>query len=178
MCEGGDSSAISMTYAFFTTLCPENGFTVPYKQDFEKYATNAKVVDCWQFEDYLASTKTYPEVMNPTSGAVSGKQLELWSTSAHNCVAIMPKIQGNLADYMLSFDARSYGVSAKSVLYIGTMDDVLDSAAGFAPFDTLYMDGGNEFYHKDLVLADYADKLKQNKGWLEMERIKQYNGDY
>ena len=159
MCEGGDSSAISMTYAFFTTLCPENGFTVPYKQDFEKYATNAKVVDCWQFEDYLASTKTYPEVMNPTSGAVSGKQLELWSTSAHNCVAIMPKIQGNLADYMLSFDARSYGVSAKSVLYIGTMDDVLDSAAGFAPFDTLYMDGGNEFYHKDLVLADYADKL-------------------
>ena len=159
MCEGGDSSAISMTYAFFTTLCPENGFTVPYKQDFEKYATNAKVVDCWQFEDYLASTKTYPEVMNPTTGAVSGKQLELWSTSAHNCVAIMPKIQGNLADYMLSFDARSYGVSSKSVLYIGTMDDVLDSVAGFAPFDTLYMDGGNEFYHKDLVLADYADKL-------------------
>ena len=26
--------------------------------------------------------------------------------------------------------------------------------------------------------ADYEDKLKQNKGWLEMERIKQYNGDY
>ena len=25
---------------------------------------------------------------------------------------------------------------------------------------------------------DYEDKLKQNKGWLEMERIKQYNGDY
>ena len=84
--------------------------------------------------------------MNPTSGAVSGKQLELWSsTTTHRCVAIMPKIQGNLADYMLSFDARSYSVSTKSVLYIGTMDDVLDSAAGFAPFDTLYMDGGNEF---------------------------------
>ena len=26
--------------------------------------------------------------------------------------------------------------------------------------------------------SDYEDKLKQNKGWLEMERIKQYNGDY
>ena len=25
--------------------------------------------------------------------------------------------------------------------------------------------------------SDYEDKLKQNKGWLEMERIKQYNGD-
>ena len=24
--------------------------------------------------------------------------------------------------------------------------------------------------------SDYEDKLKQNKGWLEMERIKQYNG--
>lgn len=160
LCDGGDSSAISMAYAFFTTLCPANGFAVPYKQDFERYATNAKVVDCWDFEDYATATKTYPEVMNPTSGAVSGKQLEMWSTStSHRCVAIMPKVQGNLADYMLSFDARSYSVSAKSVLYIGTMDNVLDSAAGFAPFDTLYMDGGNEFYHKDLVLADYASKL-------------------
>ena len=26
--------------------------------------------------------------------------------------------------------------------------------------------------------SDYEDKLKQNKGWLEMERIKQYNGHY
>ena len=26
--------------------------------------------------------------------------------------------------------------------------------------------------------SDYEDKLKQKKGWLEMERIKQYNGDY
>lgn len=160
ICGEGDSTDISMAYAFFTTLCPENGFAVPYKQDFEKYATNAKVVDCWQFEDYATTTKTYPQVMNPTSGAVSGKQLELWSSStSHRCVAIMPKIQGNLADYMLSFDARSYGGSTKSVLYIGTMNDVLDSAAGFAPFDTLYMDGGNEFYHKDLILADYAEKL-------------------
>lgn len=160
ICGEGDSTDISMAYAFFTTLCPENGFAVPYKQDFEKYATNATVVDCWQFEDYVATSKTYPKVMNPTSGAVSGKQLELWSSStSHRCVAIMPKIQGNLADYMLSFDARSYGVSTKSVLYIGTMNDVLDSAAGFAPFDTLYMDGGNEFYHKDLILADYAEKL-------------------
>ena len=24
--------------------------------------------------------------------------------------------------------------------------------------------------------SDYEDKLKQNKGWLEMEIIKQYNG--
>lgn len=164
LCDGGDSSAISMTFAGFTTLCPSNGFPIPYKQDFDKYATNAKVVDCWDFEDYAASTKTYPEVMNPTSGAVSGKQLELWSTSTtHRCVAIMPKVQGNLTDYMLSFDARSYSVSGKSVLYIGTMDDILDSAAGFAPFDTLYMETGNEFYHKELILADYASKLTHSR---------------
>lgn len=160
ICGIGDSSAISMAYAGFTTLCPANGFAVPYKQDFEKYATNAKVVDCWDFEDYATATKTYPQVMNPTTGAVSGKQLELWSSStSHRSVAIMPKIQGNLTDYVLSFDARSYSTSTKSVLYIGTMDDVLDSAAGFVPFDTLYMDGGNEFYHRDLILADYASKL-------------------
>ncbi len=156
MCDGGDSSDISMAYAFFTTLCPEDGFKVPYKQNFEAYATNAKVVDCWQFEDYATATKTYPQVMNPTSGAVDGKQLELWSSStSHRSVAIMPKVQGNLSDYMLSFDARSYSTTGKSVLYIGTMDDVLDSAAGFAPFDTLYMDNGNVFFHKDLILADY-----------------------
>lgn len=160
ICGTADSSAISMAYAGFTTLCPANGFAVPYKQDFEKYTTNAKVVDCWDFEDYATATKTYPQVMNPTTGAVSGKQLELWSSSTiHRSVAIMPKIQGNLADYVLSFDARSYGTGTKSVLYIGTMDDVLDSAAGFVPFDTLYMDGGNEFYHRDLILADYASKL-------------------
>lgn len=160
LCDSGDSSDISMASAIFTTLCPSNGFPVPYKQDFERYATNAKVVDCWDFEDYAASTKTYPEVMNPTSGAVSGKQLELWSTSTtHRCVAIAPKVQGNLTDYMLSFDARSYSVSGSSVLYVGTMDDILDSAAGFAPFDTIYMTTGNEFYHRELVLADYADKL-------------------
>ena len=164
LCEGGDSSDISMAYAFFTTLCPADGFKVPYKQDFEKYATNAKVVDCWQFEDYATATKTYPEVMNPTTGAVSGKQLELWSTSTtHRSVAIMPKIQGNLADYMLSFDARSYSTTGKSILYIGTMDDVLDSAAGFVPFDSVYMETGNEFYHKDLILADYAAKLTHSR---------------
>ena len=160
LCDGGDSSAISMAYAFFTTLCPSNGFPVPYKQDFEKYATNAKVVDCWDFENYMATTKTYPQVLNPTSGATSGKQLELYSTgTTQRSIAVMPKIQGNLADYMLSFDARSFSTTGKSVLYIGTMDDVADSAAGFAPFDTLYMTTGNEFYHKDLVLADYAEKL-------------------
>ena len=160
ICGEGDSTTISMACARFATLCPEDGFNVPYTQDFNAYATNAKVVDCWQFEDYLATTKTYPQVMNPTSGAVDGKQLELWSSStSHRCVAIMPEMKGNLADYMLSFDARSYGASAKSVLYIGTMNDVLDSAAGFAPFDTLYMDGGNEFSHRDIVLADYAEKL-------------------
>ena len=153
-----------MVSAIFTTLCPANGFPVPYKQDFERYATNAKVVDCWDFEDYATATKTYPEVMNPTTGAVSGKQLELWSTSTtHRCVAIMPKVQGNLTDYMLSFDARSYGVSGSSVLYIGTMDDVLDSAAGFVPFDTLYMTTGNEFYHKELLLANYASKLTHSR---------------
>ena len=164
LCDGGDSSDISMVSAIFTTLCPANGFPVPYKQDFERYATNAKVVDCWDFEDYATATKTYPEVMNPTTGAVSGKQLELWSTSTtHRCVAIMPKVQGNLTDYMLSFDARSYSVSGSSVLYIGTMDDVLDSAAGFAPFDTLYMTTGNEFYHKELLLANYASKLTHSR---------------
>lgn len=156
LCDGGDSSEISMAYAFFTTLCPSNGFPVPYKQDFEKYATNAKVVDCWDFENYKATTKTYPQVLNPTSGAISGKQLELYSTgTTQRSIAVMPKIQGNLADYMLSFDARSFSVSGKSVLYIGTMDDVADSAAGFAPFDTLYMTTGNTFYHKEYVLANY-----------------------
>ena len=39
-------------------------------------------------------------------------------------------------------------------------------------------DGAYDRPEDNMSLRDYEDKLKQNKGWLEMERIKQYNGDY
>ncbi|MBR7154208.1 MAG: fibronectin type III domain-containing protein [Paludibacteraceae bacterium] len=157
LCDGGDSSDISVAYAEIFTNCPETkGVPVPLKENFEGFATGAyeHELGCWLMADYNGTA--YPKILKPGSGAQDGNMLELWSTStSHRCVAMMPKVQGNLTDYMLSFDARSYGVSSKSVLYIGTMSDITDSTT-FVPFDTLYMDGGNVFYHKDLILADYT----------------------
>lgn len=156
ICSATDSSAISMSYALLNTLCPENGFAVPYKENFESFSTGAyeHEVGCWLTADYSTGTG-YPKILKPTSGAQDGNMLELYSTtSTYRNMAMMPKIQGNLSDYMLSFDARSFGTSGKSILYIGTMSDINDSTT-FVPFDTLYMTQGNEFYHLDLTLADY-----------------------
>ena len=156
ICGGGDSTAISITYASFRTECPtEGGSPLPFSEDFEEYATGTYTtsVGCWQLRDYLSSS--YPKILSPTSGATSGHQLELWSTpSGYSCVAMMPLIDADLADCKLSFDTRSYGTTSSSVLYVGTMSDINDQTT-FVPFDTVYNTGGSTFNHVTLNLADY-----------------------
>lgn len=157
ICEDGDSTAISISYASFTTSCPtEGGSPLPYYEDFENYSTGTytTAVGCWQLRDYISSS--YPKILNLTSGATSGNQLELWSTeTGYSCVAMMPLIDANLADCRLSFDTRSWSSSStNSVLYVGTMADIEDQTT-FVPFDTIYNSGGTAFNHVTLNLADY-----------------------
>jgi len=126
---------------------------IPLKENFEKYETSVTAPDCWDWADYMGTG--YPKVMNPTSGAVSGHQYELWSTgTTHRTVVILPKVVGNLSDYIFSMDARSYGTTTASVVYVGTMKDIADSTT-YAPLDTFYMDGGNEFTHIEMDLSKY-----------------------
>ena len=149
---GTDTTLWAYESPLVHTNCPAE-MPVPLKENFEKYAATTYAVDCWDLANYGGTG--YPKILKPTSGAVSGSQLELWSTgTTHRCVAIMPKVVGNLSDYILSFDSRSLSTTTASVLYVGTMSDIADSTT-FVPFDTVYMAGGNEFEHRDLVLANY-----------------------
>lgn len=139
----------------FTTPCPDE-FPIPFSENFESYATGdySAGFACWQVADYGTATG-YPKILKPSSGAQDGNMLELWSTSTtHRNVAVLPGLTGNLSQMQLMLDARSYGTTTKSVLYIGSMGDIRDWTS-FVAFDTVYMAGGNEFTKVRLDLADY-----------------------
>jgi len=174
ICSATDTSAISQAYAHIHTNCPETkGFPVPYKENFESFTTGAYDggVGCWPANNFATGTG-YPKVLKPTSGAQDGNMLELWSTSTtQRNVIMLPKVQGNLSDYVLSFDTRPYSGTAtgKAILYVGTMGDISDSAT-FKPFYKLNIEDGTKFTHVDLVLADYSlvyDRLALSSGLSE-----------
>lgn len=149
---GNDTTVWAYGALSFKTECIAEQ-PIPLKENFEKYATSVTAPDCWKWADYMGTG--YPKVMNPTSGAVSGHQYELWSTSTtHRSVVMLPKVVGNLSDYIFSMDARSYGTTTASVVYVGTMSNIEDSTT-FVPMDTFYMDGGNEFTHIEMELSKY-----------------------
>jgi hypothetical protein len=140
----------------FTTPCPDN-FPIPFIEKFESYTTGdySAGFNCWQVADYGTATG-YPKILKPSSGAQDGNMLELWSTSTtHRNVAILPGLDADLKKVVLSFDARSYGTTTKSVLYVGSMGDIRDWTT-FVAIDTIYMDGGNEFTSRRMDLANYT----------------------
>ena len=137
----------------FRTPCPNAGF--PYKETFESCTSTssnaAPQLPCWQMINYLGTS--YPYIYS----ANGGKTLELWTSgTTYRCVAIMPEVEGDLSDMMLSFETRSYSSSntASSVLFVGTMGDINDQSS-FVPFDTIYNTGGTEFKKVRLILSDY-----------------------
>ena len=132
----------------FHTPCPSYDF--PYKEDFESYASSSKTAGCWQLMDYLGTG--YPMIYT-TNG---NKTLELWSTSGHRCIAMMPSVEGDLSDMLLCFETRSYSSSSSTatVLYVGTMADI-NNLSSFVPFDTIRNPGGSDFMKVRLVLDDY-----------------------
>ena len=136
----------------FTTPCENAPF--PFKETFESCTTSpnlaAPQLGCWQMADYLNTT--YPIIYD----ANGGKTLELWSTTTtHRNVAIMPPVNGNLNDMMLTFETRSWSTTASSVLYVGSMRDINDENS-FVAFDTIYNTGGSAFQKVKLILADYS----------------------
>ena len=137
----------------FRTPCQAAAF--PYKENFESYNTGvaASQLGCWQIADYLSTS--YPIIYNASGD--NGKTLELWTSSSHRNVAILPPVEGELSNMMLSFETRSYYTNATStsVLYVGTMADI-NNQNTFIPFDTIYNSGGTEFQKVKLVLSDYT----------------------
>ena len=149
---GSEATLWAYESPMFHTECPAE-MPVPLKETFESYATGEVTPDCWKSAD-IGGTG-YPKIANVTSGATSGKQFELWSTgTTHRTVVMLPKVVGNLKDYVFSMDARSYSTSTASVVYVGTMSDINDTTT-FVPMDTFYMAGGNEFTHVEMELAKY-----------------------
>lgn len=145
---GGD--AAWWTEMTFHTPCPNADF--PFKETFESYSSISGL-GCWEIMDYLGTG--YP--MLYSAGGTNGKTLELWSTgTTHRNVVILPNVEGNLSDMLLSFETRSWSSSSgsTSVLYVGTMGDINDQNS-FVPFDTIRNPGGSEFQKVRLILSNY-----------------------
>jgi hypothetical protein len=132
MCEGGDSSAISMSYASIMTNCPEiTGYPVPYYNDFENSPATGtgKKPLCWDgvylTHDTVGTTQSYPYVYNSTTAAYSASHpnsMYMYSygyyttssatfTTNYKTIAVAPTVAGNLTDYMVSFYARKSGTT-------------------------------------------------------------------
>ena len=141
----------------FSTPCPSYEF--PYKEDFERYTVNSTNIGCWQVKDYLGTG--YPRIYN--AGGRNNKVMLLYSSGTTNrSMAVMPMVEGNLSDMLLTFETCSYSESDywgdvecdPSVLYVGTMGNVNDYST-FIPFDTIYNDDSGVFQKVRLNLADY-----------------------
>ena len=138
----------------FSTPCRDEEF--PYKETFEGYNIGSSNVGCWQLADYMGVG--YPVVYQAGSTSASNKALNLYSSgTTHRSVAVLPAVDGNLSDMLLSFDVRplisGYYSSSTGVVVVGTMGDIADEGT-FVPFDTVVVSG--DAYRKvRFILADY-----------------------
>lgn len=125
ICGEGDSTDISMVYAMIHTDCPsEKGFKAPYYEEFDNNSATGtgKRPDCWEGVqltfDTVGTTQSYPYVYNIAASSVSSPYVlyfysyGYWNntskafTTNTKSIAVAPKVQGNLADYMVSFYAK------------------------------------------------------------------------
>lgn len=150
ICEDGDSTAISMTYAYIHTECPtEGGAALPFYDDFESYATGEKQPGCWQL---LGSS--YLKIGEISSNGSKG--INLWSSG----YIVVPRVNGNLENLKLSFDARSYYSSSSSKFYVGVMGDVNDLTT-FQLLETFDLAASEKFTNCTMELGNY-DLLYDN----------------
>lgn len=141
------------TEATFSTPCQDEAF--PYKETFENYNAGATTIGCWQLADYMGID--YPTIYNVGTSSNSDKALEMYSSgTTHRSVAILPVVEGNLSDMLLTFDVRTYEGTASSsgIVLVGTMEDIED-ANTFVPFDTIYVNGGSSFTKVRYILSNY-----------------------
>jgi len=144
ICDNGDSTAISMTYAAIRTTCPtEGGAALPFYDDFESYETGEKQPGCWQLLGYS----------NLKVGTISSngsKGINLWS----NGYMVVPRVNGDLENLKLSFDARAYSTSSSTQFYVGVMGDVEDVST-FQLLETFDLPAGTAFTRCQMELGNY-----------------------
>lgn len=152
ICEGGDSTAISMTYAYIRTTCPTvGGAAVPFYDDFESYELDDKSPGCWQ----LLCTGTHSTWFAVKTVSSNGtKAIDVYSTSSNGCYMVVPKVNANLENLKLTFDARSYGGSSAAKMYVGVMSDVNDVST-FVQLEVFELAGTTAFTHCTMDLSAY-----------------------
>ena len=150
ICEDGDSTAISMTYAYIHTECPtEGGAALPFYDDFESYEKYEKQPGCWQLLGY--SNLSVGEISQTGSKAIN-----LWSSG----YLVVPRVNGNLESLRLSFDARGYYSGSASKFYVGVMGDVNDLTT-FQLLETFDLAASEKFTNCSMELGNY-DLLYDN----------------
>jgi len=143
ICDGGDSTAISMTYAAIRTTCPtEGGAALPFFDDFESYEASETQPGCWQLLGY-SGLKVGTIYSNGSKG------INLWS----NGYMVVPRVNADLANLKLTFDARQYS-SGAAKFYVGVMADVNDVTT-FQLLETFDLAAQSEFTHCQMELSEY-----------------------
>lgn len=150
ICDNGDSTAISMLYASIRTTCPtEGGAGLPFYDDFDSYETGTASPGCWQFH---SSSSSYPQLSLISSSGT--KAVELYTTSSYNSWMVAPKVEGELQNMLLSFDARAWSSSFTGTLYVGTMADPNDPST-FSLIASFPQNDASAFNHYTISLSDY-----------------------
>ena len=150
ICENGDSTAISIVYAAVRTTCPTtSGVPVPFYDDFESYELNDDSPGCWQFL-YTGAYSSWFAVKQVSSNG--SKAIDVYSSS-NSAYAVLPKVDANLEDLKLSFDARQYSGSSAQ-MYVGVMNDVNDVST-FVLLETFDLAASDAFTHCQMSLGEY-----------------------
>ncbi len=151
ICGDGDSTAVSGRYAFVRTECPsEGGLPLPFSDDFETYNNDERSPGCWIFSNDGSSS--WPKV--ETVSTNGSKAVDLYTTSSGHSLAVLPKLNGNLIDLQLSFDARTWSTTGSGTIYIGTIADPLDPTT-FETIESFPLTASSSFSHYVMTLADY-----------------------
>ncbi len=152
ICDGGDSTAISMTYATVHTTCPTvGGAGLPFYDDFESYELDDSSPGCWQLL-YTGSATSFFAVKRVSSNG--SKAIDVYSTSSRGCYMVVPRVNANLENLKLSFDGRSYGGSSAAKMFVGVMADVNDVTT-FQLLETFDLPAGTDFTHCQMNLGEY-----------------------
>lgn len=177
ICSATESSDWSDVNFSFLTECADQ-FELPYSCDFNSNSYTAADAyskpDCWTTsytqKGVTVSAQTYPQtVANIGYDGTPGLRLyankNSTSTNDYATYAILPPVNGKLAECMLSFDAHSYynGTSYHKQLIVGVLNsqnynyDTI--SAYFVPLDTLDIPYNTVFDSYRVVLDKYADKI-------------------
>ena len=148
ICDNGDSTDISITYAAIRTTCPiETGVPLPFFDDFESYEIGDRSPGCWQF----LALGQHPYAFEVREDSENGTQaVDVYS----NAYMVLPKVDGNLENLILTFSARQYSGNSGSSIYVGVMDDPSDPST-FVLLKTFAVPAYERFNDFQMILGNY-----------------------